>query len=310
MSTNSSLDVVRTDRCPVCEHTFSENVFAVNGFNIVQCKSCTTQFVCPMPSEDDLRVHYEDPAYFRGEGHQGYANYGDMRKALVPHFRRRLAAITRYQSTRGRLLDLGCAAGYFLEVAKSDGWQISGVELSNEMALGASRLLGITVANSLDTVSERDFDAITLWEVIEHLPDPVVELRKLYDLLRPGGLLMLSTPNVGHWLAVRERELWHAYCPPSHLVYFTRRTLTDLLATVGFERIEVRKVSPLPPLPGWLRKLSAPLAGGLATGQARSWPVALVLWRAVRLFGLSWWALAHRDDDVFATLEATAFRTL
>ena len=96
--------------------------------------------------------------------------------------------------------------------------------------------------------------------------------------------------------------------PPSHLLYFSLRTLQDTLERAGFERIEIHRVSPLPPLPGWLRRLSAPLQYQLVTGQAKAWPLALFARRAIRVLGWGWQKVTHPHDDIFATLEAIAFR--
>src|SRR5262245_44573163 len=160
-----------------------------------------------------------------------------MRQALLPLFQRRLRALDAHLPARGRLLDYGCAAGYFLQLAQRDGWQIAGVELSADMARQAQQTLGVPIARSLAQLSREPFDAITLWEVIEHLPRPVADLRQLLDRLQPGGALMLSTPNTNHWQAIREPEAWTGYQPPSHLLFFTPTTLADALRRAGFERV-------------------------------------------------------------------------
>jgi 2-polyprenyl-3-methyl-5-hydroxy-6-metoxy-1,4-benzoquinol methylase len=283
-------------------------MFVKNGYDIVQCMACDTLHVSPIPTDAELKAHYQDSAYFHGQAEQGYRNYADMKKALLPHFRRRLRAINNRFPERGHLLDFGCAAGYFLELARSDGWHIAGVEISPEMTRTASHALGIQVVPSLDALAEDGFHVITLWEVIEHLPRPVEELRHLYDRLRPGGMLMLSTPNTAHWQAIREPEAWVGFRPPSHLLFLTPGTLTVALRRAGFEHIMVRQVSPLPPLPGWLRRISTPLQRGLVSGNARAWPLALTAWRTVRLFGWGWQRLARPQDNIYATLEAQAFR--
>jgi len=144
--------------------------------------------------------------------------------------------------------------------------------------------------------------------VIEHLPRPVAELRRLLERLRPGGALMLSTPNTDHWQAEREPEAWTGYQPPSHLLYFTSATLTEALRRAGFERIRVAGVAPLPRLPRWLRRLSDPLRRGLVEGQASAWPAALWTWRAIRVAGWGWHRLAHHGENVFTTLEGLAFK--
>jgi 2-polyprenyl-3-methyl-5-hydroxy-6-metoxy-1,4-benzoquinol methylase len=261
-----------------------------------------------MPTDEALRRHYQDPTYFEGEDSQGYRNYADIRKALAPHFRRRLDRIRNALPNGRSILDFGCAAGYFLEIAKARGWKIAGVELSEEMAKQASSLLGIGVAQTLQESMATDLDAITLWEVIEHMPRPVEQLSLLRERLQRGGALMLSTPNNGHWQALREPDQWRVYCPPSHLIYFDRETLKHALHQAGFDRIEVRGVMPLPPLPNWVRRRSESLQMSLANGNAKNWRTALVAWRAIRVFGFAWQKFVRANDDIYTTLEAIAFQ--
>lgn len=294
--------------CPVCASTQAAPIFTQNGYDIVRCVACGLRYVSPTPSAEILRAHYQDPAYFEGCAGQGYRNYADMEKALLPHFKRRLEIIAARANGRGQLLDFGCASGLFLKLARADGWRIAGVELSQDMAGRAARDLGIPIASSLDALDATGFDAISSWEVIEHLPQPIVELNRLREHLRPGGLIALSTPNTGHWQAVREPASWEGYRPPSHLLFFDAHTLADTLRRAGFESIEIRRVAPLPPLPERLRRITAPLQRALATGQARPWVAALLLWRAIRLLAWGWQKIAQPRDDIFTTLEAVAFR--
>ena len=302
---NDSVDV----GCPVCGGLISTPVVVVYDHTVVRCTECGLLHLRPMPSEESIQAVYQDTGYFKGRERQGYQSYEDLRKVILPHSRRRLRQIESYFPKPGRLLDFGCAAGYFLEVAQAEGWQVSGVELSKDAAERASQVLHVQIPTTLDDLVEDAFDVITMWEVIEHLPKPVVELRRLYDRLRPGGMLMLSTPNAGHWQSLREPQDWTGYRSiPLHLAFFTQHTLQEVLQRDGFERISICKVSPLPPLPTWLRRLSAPLERSLGTGQAKLWPVALLSWRGIRLFGWGWQKVAYRDDDIFATLEAIAFR--
>lgn len=294
--------------CPVCGGLQSEPYLTKDGFDLVRCTTCAVIHVHPMPSPEALAAHYQDPAYFEGDFSQGYVNYEDVHKALAPHFRRRLRQLDERFPERGRLLDFGCADGYFLELAQVNGWRIAGVELSEDMARLASARLGVGVAGSLDDLAGETFEVITMWEVVEHLPDPVATLGQLFGHLKPGGVLMLSTPNSAHWQAVRKPDAWISYRPPSHLFYFTAPTLEAVLAAAGFAQIEVRRFAPSPPLPAWLNRLSAPLAHAVTTGQARPWVVALAAWRAVRVVGLVTQPVLHPADDVYTALEAVGVR--
>lgn len=299
--------MTETAVCPVCDLADAVPVITRRGFTYVRCRRCRTVYISPMPSAEEAAAYYQNPAYFAGD-EGGYRNYAAMHKALAPHFRRRLRILAQHLPQRGRLLDVGCADGYFLELARAEGWEVAGVEVSEAMAAEAAARLGVPVATSLDALLPAQLDGVTLWEVVEHLPKPVPELRRLRAILRPGGVLMLSTPNAGHWQAVREPEHWTSYRPPAHLVLFTAESLRLALEKAGFARIQVWKTAPLPPLPEPLRRASAPMERALADGSARPWPVALFLWRAARLVGWAWQRIACPRDDIFATLEALACR--
>lgn len=295
--------------CPVCGEEASSPVIEQRGYFYVRCRSCRSVYLDPMPSPGEVTSFYQNPAYFEGGVATGYRSYADMHKALAPHFRRRLQILARTLPRRGALLDFGCADGFFLELARAEGWEVAGVELSRQMAAEASRKLGVPVASSLADFSDRTFDAITLWEVVEHLPEPISELQRLRERLQPGGSLMLSTPNAGHWQAVRAPERWTTgYQPPAHLILLTADSLRLVLKQAGFEHIQVWKTAPLPPLPEPLRRATGRLERSLADGTARPWKVARALWRAVRLLGWGWQKVAHSQDDIFATLEAIACR--
>jgi len=291
--------------CPLCSQADAEFVLKKNGYTLVRCQGCGLIYVSPMPTAAELAAHYQDAGYFEGDAQQGYRDYAAMEKALRPLFERRLRALAQQFPQRGRLLDYGCAAGYFLAMAAADGWQVQGVELATEMAQQAAARSGALVVTTLDELPDAPFDVITLWEVIEHLPQPAATMQALAARLRPGGMVMLSTPNTAHWQAVREPQRWGGYRPPSHLTFLTPDTLARIMQAAGLQRVQVAGTAPLPPLPPWLDTATASLQRGLADGSARPWPVALALWRGVRLFAWGWQKVAQPQDDIFATLEAS-----
>jgi len=233
-----------------------------------------------------------------------------MHKALLPHFNRRLRTIDTRLPGKGWILDYGCADGYFLDLARKSGWQIDGVELAQPMRVKASDTLGIDIHASLDDVAHNRYDGVTLWEVVEHLPNPIGTLQQILDYMRPGGLLMLSTPNNAFWQAKDEPLKWIAFRPPSHLLFFTPATLKAALELAGFRDIEIYGVSPLPKLPAWFRHLMQPLQQSLANGTAQHWRTSLFVWRAVRFAGLMWHWMTSQRDDVYTTLEAIAYRPI
>ena len=136
-----------------------------------------------------------------------------------------------------RLLDVGCATGEFLLAARTQGWNVYGVETSPPAAAQAQRLSGATVhVGTLETADFPDgnFDAITMWDVIEHLQDPRAYLQESARLLRPGGLLSITTPNIRSLAYFLLGPAWRPVGPNDHLYYFAPRTLARLLNECGF----------------------------------------------------------------------------
>lgn len=295
-------------RCPICSETMSEVVLRIGEYIYLQCQRCEAVHLSPMPDARSAADLYQREAYFSGDGRLGYYDYAAMHKALLPLFQRRLARLSALLPGKGRLLDFGCADGYFLELARQQGWEIAGVEISTFQAQYASNRLGISVLDSIDHFPESSFDVITLWEVLEHLTQPIVELRKLKSRLRPGGVLMLSTPNAGFWKAVHRPSEWSNFSPPAHLILFKERTLALTLSGAGLASIDIRKCVPLPPMPHSFQRVFVPLENGISRGTAPAWMLSLWLWRAIRMLAWAWQRAFLPSYDVFTSLEAVCLR--
>jgi 2-polyprenyl-3-methyl-5-hydroxy-6-metoxy-1,4-benzoquinol methylase len=157
-----------------------------------------------------------------------------------------------------RLLDVGAYCGYFLEVARERGFEAEGLELSR-WAAGHARLLGFPVHSEplvkLARAQNR-YDVITMWDVLEHLPDPREEIEAARSLLSPGGRLYVSTIDTGSFSARLLGARW-PWLMDMHLVYFDRATLSALLEETGFRVLEIRTYSHTVSLGYLLRKLGA-----------------------------------------------------
>ena len=141
----------------------------------------------------------------------------------------------------GRVLDVGCATGFFLEVASDAGWEAHGVELSPFAAKVAQRKFGSRIFNgTLEQATFPDgyFDLVTLSDLIEHVPDPDGFLDEVRRILKPGGCVMVVTPNVQSVSALLMGKLWSHY-KAEHLLYFTPHTLRTLLERHGFTTMHV-----------------------------------------------------------------------
>ncbi len=233
--------LVRARACNLCGGRKVCPRYEVDGFHIVRCVGCTLTYVAEEVEQAQLSEYYGE-AYYTGAQDKGYTDYigrGDSRKR---HFRSLIPAIRRHLNVDSpHVLDVGCAAGFFLEVAREEGWEAQGVELSAFAAEYARSRLGLQVFTG--TLAEAglpsgSFDLITFWDVIEHLADPLAVLREARRVLRPGGLVVLSTGDISGATALVYGRRWRLLAPPGHLFYFSRRTLFALLRHLGFEVLQ------------------------------------------------------------------------
>ena len=200
---------------------------------LVRCRRCALLFVNP-------RV----PAGAMLDGYAAGADpvYVSQMPARVRTFAHTVRDLTRLRPARGRLLDVGTAAGAFLKAASDDGWDVTGIEPNHWLAEWGRREFGVAIHDgSIDTVPlpEGSFDAVTLWDVIEHTPDPLQALRRVRSLLAPGGLLVVNYPDIGSWIARMLRRKW-PFLSSVHLYYFTRQTIRAALDRAGFDVIEIK----------------------------------------------------------------------
>lgn len=213
-----------------------------SGFHLHRCSGCGFLFVHPLP-ESSLEIYSED--YFAGaSGGHGYVEYDRDKQAMIPSFERYLELIETSYGKKGKMLDVGAATGFFLDIARKRGWETVGVEPS-EHAASLGRAKGIDVrTGTLDSLEAPDhsFDVITLWDVIEHVPEPRDTLRQVRRLLRPGGIIAINTPDADSlWARVMGMQ-WHLIVPPEHLHLFGTRSLRRLLADTEFECLLVSKI--------------------------------------------------------------------
>ncbi len=236
-------DAVEVGQCQLCGSSARRTRFVDGPFQVLECTDCGLVYVTP-------RLHGEALTKVYGEGYwksdnpksRGYADYARAASLYLKTFRRRMRLVTRWARPGARVLDVGCAAGYFMQVMRDHGHDILGVEPSASIAKVAQQELGAdrVFVGLLDQApAERGyragaFDLVTMWDVIEHIPDPQATLRRVRQLLAPGGRLLLETQNVqSRWARLLGRR-WHHYKHEEHLYHFTPTTIARLLGDCGF----------------------------------------------------------------------------
>ena len=223
--------------CVICSGT-AEECWVKSGYTYYRCQTCRHLFVWPLPA-DPHKIYSR--TYFEGGDHGfGYPDYDLDKQAMTPTFSAYLDRIAHISGRTGTLLDIGAATGFFMGMARVRGWNVSGVEVS-EHASQAARSRGFDVRTGV--LAEQDFedssfDAITMWDVIEHFADPTRNVIKSAALLRTGGVLAISTPDSGSLVSKVAGVRWHLVIPPEHLNLFSRQSLRILLESCGLEVVE------------------------------------------------------------------------
>ena len=233
-----------TPDCPI-RASADENAVRGAGFfyRLHQCSECGLQFIHPQPAPAALEKLY-------GEGFYSEAKRDDLISRLFARYEQLCYwdrfRIFRRQPDNLKLLDVGSGNGHFLAFMRRRGWQVSGVEWSRAGVEIARRQFDIDVFQGPvedAAFPASHFDVVTLWHVLEHLPDPLETGKEIYRILKPGGTIVVAVPNVESFEAVYFKEKWALLDLPRHLYGFSPRTIELLLHAAGLEVTRVEHFS-------------------------------------------------------------------
>lgn len=210
-------------------------------FKFVTCSQCGLIYLHSRPTQDELAQYYPSnyEAYYLIDNNKADSSSWHMRRAL----NRQLRFVEQHIPYKGLLLDVGCATGNFMKIALDSGWQVRGIEPIEKAAKIAREHYHLDViATTLDLapIEGKSFDVITMWDVLEHLPHPKSTLYKCQELLKPGGLLVFSIPNLKSFDRYLFEKNWIGWDAPRHFNLFTDSTLNQLLEITGFEPVDKR----------------------------------------------------------------------
>jgi 2-polyprenyl-3-methyl-5-hydroxy-6-metoxy-1,4-benzoquinol methylase len=200
---------------------------------LVKCKNCGLKFVNPR-----IKSKIIVDSYSKGSDEV----FVSQAKAREKTFDNSLSYIEKFAKIRGKVLDVGTAGGSFLSAAKNRGWEVYGCEPNKWLANWGTKNYGFKISSG--TIFEQKykssfFDLVTLWDVIEHTPDPKKVLKECNRVMKPGSFLVVNYPEIGSWLARLMGRKW-LFLTSVHLYYFTPKTMSNLLKEAGFEIIIIR----------------------------------------------------------------------
>ena len=218
-----------------------DNSVSKENFELYRDESLDLLITYPQPKEEELGKYYES---------DDYISHTDGKRSMFEkayHFvkgialKNKLQLINDLQKEKGKLLDIGAGTGEFLMVAKENGWQTTGIEPSDK-ARNIALKKGVFLADSLADLEDHSFDVISMWHVLEHVPNLENQIKELKRLLKPTGTILIAVPNFNSYDAKYYKEFWAAYDVPRHLWHFSKAAIKGLFAKEG---LHLQKVLPM-----------------------------------------------------------------
>ncbi len=236
--------------CPVCGSAGISEVFKVKDntvsqehFEIDHCRNCQVRFTQNSPSETSIGAYYKS---------EDYISHTDTSKGLINRIYRFVRNFSLNQKRNlveketglknGNLLDVGSGTGHFASTMQKAGWQVTGLEPDEAARAVALQEHSIELLPSgeLFNLSEKRFNAITLWHVLEHVHDVKKYIQTFKKLLSDNGKLFIAVPNYTSYDAEKYKEYWAAYDVPRHLYHFTPNTMQWLMKECGLKIVAVK----------------------------------------------------------------------
>lgn len=226
--------------CEICKNKIFDFQYLIKDFIIVKCRQCGLIFV--INSNDNNQIYNLD--YFQNSKY--YSDYFGNCENYIKIFSDRFKIISSYFSEPGSILDIGCASGYFLEVALKNNWNCRGLDIVEGIDRFASPLIRdkIIIYKNISDIEFGNsvFDIITFFDSLEHFKHPTEYIKRCRKWLKDDGLLVITVPNIESYFSKILGKRWPHFVPEEHLYYFTKKTLSKLLVQNSFEIIKFEKL--------------------------------------------------------------------
>lgn len=192
----------------------------------------------PQPAIENLSRYYES---------DDYISHTDGKRSLFEKLyhtvkqkalRDKIKLVEGFNPKKGKLLDIGAGTGDFLVMAQKNGWKIKGIEPSLK-AKGIAETKGVSFVNGLSELEDHSIDVITMWHVLEHVPDVEAQITELKRIVKPDGTIIIAVPNYKSYDAQHYGIFWAAYDVPRHLWHFSKTSIKLLFAKQGMELVKI-----------------------------------------------------------------------
>ena len=237
-------------KCPWCGsdksqiHLWLKDEFLTHeDFQIYECKSCGLLYTEPRPDKNEIGKYYQSETYY---------SHKENKKGFIPkiyetvkrvNLKRKYKLATK-EMPQGKVLDIGCGVGDFLQIMETQGWDTMGIEPSEEAKAIATKRLNNKVLNpeEIDQLKDQSFDLITMWHVLEHVDNLKEEIQHIERLLKSKGRLVLALPNFKSYDAQFYNTQWAAYDVPRHLNHFCKESIVKIFRNSELKLIDTDKL--------------------------------------------------------------------
>ncbi|NBV13163.1 MAG: class I SAM-dependent methyltransferase [Sphingobacteriia bacterium] len=239
--------IIHHNTCPSCSNKELKNFlctkdfsFSQEDYQIVQCNTCKLLFTQDIPDQESIGKYYSSQNYISHSNDDNswfHKIYQIIRKTTLKQKRR---WVSIQKPIKGKILDLGAGTGYFVAEMKNAGWEVIGLEPSTDARNQAELIHKIKLfpTEDFNSLPADNFEVITLWHVLEHVHDLNGYAKRFFELLKPGGILMIAVPNADSFDAKKYGKYWAAYDVPRHLYHFTPETVKKGITKHGFKFVK------------------------------------------------------------------------
>ncbi len=244
--------MVSYNNCPLCSSfnitshlECTDHLLSREKFVLYKCKDCGFIFTQNHPDETEIKKYYESDDYIsHNDAARGFINhiYALSRRVMLRWKLKMVKDAARIKS--GKILDIGCGTGYFANIMKSYGWDVTGIEPNIKAREFGKNQFGLNIIDpsEIKALPEGSFDVVTMWHVMEHFQDPYTYYRDILRFMKPGGICITALPNCNSFDAEYYGKHWAAWDVPRHLWHFSPATYNFFTEKTGFVITQIRSL--------------------------------------------------------------------